>query len=65
MPDQPSSRAVLERLWRVKGNDLGGMTASLTFTENQNAPRIACSWPPVKRSATSVIALYGFNRTSK
>ena len=35
MPEPPTSAAVLQGLWRIKGDTLGGITQPLTFTEGQ------------------------------
>ena len=37
MPDTPTSQAVLEGLWTIKGNDIGGMTRPLTYVQDQPA----------------------------
>jgi branched-chain amino acid transport system substrate-binding protein len=44
MPNPPSSQAVLDGLWSIKNNDLGGITSPLTFTKDQNAPENYCYW---------------------
>ena len=44
MAEQPSSQGILAGLWSIKNNDLGGMTAPLTFTKDQNAPKVFCYW---------------------
>jgi branched-chain amino acid transport system substrate-binding protein len=37
-------QALLQSLYTIKNNDLGGITAPLTFTANQNATRTVCYW---------------------
>jgi branched-chain amino acid transport system substrate-binding protein len=44
LPEPPTSAAVLDGLYTVKGNDLGGITYPLTFTKGQNAPLVYCWW---------------------
>lgn len=44
LPEPPTSAALLAGLWRLKGDDLGGLTMPLTFTENQVATPMACAW---------------------
>jgi branched-chain amino acid transport system substrate-binding protein len=38
----PTSEEILQGLWTVHDNDLGGLTYPLTFTEGQNAPKVVC-----------------------
>jgi ABC-type branched-subunit amino acid transport system substrate-binding protein len=47
MPEPPTAAAVLEGLWSIKGDNLGGLTYDLTFTRGQPAPKRAC-WFPVR-----------------
>ena len=47
LPEPPTSQAILQSLWKVKNNDLGGLTHPLTFTEGQTAPEVVCYWPVV------------------
>jgi hypothetical protein len=49
MPEPPSSVAVLRGLWSLKDDTLGGITAPLTFIEEQAAPKINCWWPIIMR----------------
>jgi branched-chain amino acid transport system substrate-binding protein len=44
MPDIPTSRAVLDGIYGLKGSDLGGLTMPLTFTAGQDAPATFCYW---------------------
>ena len=36
MPEPPTAAAVLQGLWRIKGDTLGGITQPLTFTEGKS-----------------------------
>jgi branched-chain amino acid transport system substrate-binding protein len=40
----PSSQEVLNGLWSLRGDTLGGLTGPLSFTKGQNAPRTLCYW---------------------
>jgi branched-chain amino acid transport system substrate-binding protein len=44
MPDTPTSQAVLEGLWTIKGNDIGGMTRPLTYVQDQPAVQTPGCW---------------------
>jgi branched-chain amino acid transport system substrate-binding protein len=44
MPDTPTSQAVLEGLWTIKGNDIGGMTRPLTYVKEQPAVQTPACW---------------------
>jgi branched-chain amino acid transport system substrate-binding protein len=44
MPDTPTKEAVLEGLWSIKGNDIGGMTRPLTFVKDQPAQQAPPCW---------------------
>ncbi len=44
MPDTPTSQAVLEGLWTIKGNDIGGMTRPLTYVQDQPAAQTPGCW---------------------
>jgi branched-chain amino acid transport system substrate-binding protein len=46
LPDPPTSDSILESLWKVKSNDVGGLTAPLTFTKGQPSKVINCIWAP-------------------
>ena len=41
---KPTSAEILEGLRSFRNETLGGLTHPLTFTEGQNAPRMACWW---------------------
>ena len=47
LPEPPTSQAILASLWKVKNNDLNGLTLPLTFNEGQTAPEVVCYWPVV------------------
>jgi len=47
LPEPPTSQAILQSLWKVKNNDLNGLTLPLTFNEGQTAPEVVCYWPVV------------------
>lgn len=42
LPDQPTSGEVLNGLWAINGDSLGGMTFPLTFPKEQPSPRRSC-----------------------
>jgi branched-chain amino acid transport system substrate-binding protein len=42
--DPPTSQSILDGLWSIKSNDLGGMTMPLIFTVGQIAPMTLCYW---------------------
>ena len=43
--DNPTSKEILEGLWSIKNNDIGGMTKPLTFVRDQPAPvEPRCVW---------------------
>jgi branched-chain amino acid transport system substrate-binding protein len=44
MPDTPASQAVLEGLWTIKANDMGGMTKPLTYVKDQPTSRTPGCW---------------------
>jgi branched-chain amino acid transport system substrate-binding protein len=44
LPDAPTSESLLDGLWSIKGNDLGGLTVPLTFSRDQSAPMTFCYW---------------------
>jgi branched-chain amino acid transport system substrate-binding protein len=48
MPDTPTSQAVLEGLWTIKGSDIGGMTRPLTYVKDQPAVQTPPCWFAVK-----------------
>jgi branched-chain amino acid transport system substrate-binding protein len=44
LSEPPTSQSLLQGLWSIKNNDLGGITGPLTFTQGQNAPPQVCFW---------------------
>jgi branched-chain amino acid transport system substrate-binding protein len=42
LPEPPTTTAILDGLWSIKNDDLGGLTGPLTFTADQSAPAVAC-----------------------
>ena len=42
LPEPATSAALLEGLWSIRGNDLGGLTYPLTFTRDRPAKAMAC-----------------------
>jgi hypothetical protein len=44
LPEPPSTEGILEGLWSIKGNDLGGLTAPLTFRRDEKAEYLSCYW---------------------
>ncbi len=39
-----TSQAILNGLWTIRNNDLGGTTYPLTFVNGQDAPEQLCGW---------------------
>jgi branched-chain amino acid transport system substrate-binding protein len=48
LSDNPTSAEILTAMYRIKHNDLGGITQPLTFTEGQNAPQNPVCWWTIK-----------------
>jgi ABC-type branched-subunit amino acid transport system substrate-binding protein len=44
IPNPPTSQGILNGLWAIKNNDLGGLTYPITFTKGQDAPQTFCYW---------------------
>ena len=42
LPEPPTTEAILQGLWRIKDDTLGGITLPLTFTEGQNPTPVSC-----------------------
>ena len=42
LPDPPTSESILRGLWTLRGDNLGGLTLPLTFTQDQNPPQRTC-----------------------
>lgn len=64
MAEPPSSQNILAGLWSIKNNDLGGITAPLTFTKDQNAPKVFCYWT-VQLVGGQFVSPNGGKRTCK
>jgi branched-chain amino acid transport system substrate-binding protein len=60
--EPPTSASILQGLWTIKDNDLGGITQPLTFTANQVAPKILCYWT-VKIHGGAYMDINGGQRT--
>ena len=43
-PDTPTNEAVLDGLWSINGNDIGGLTRPLTYNKDQPAPQTPTCW---------------------
>lgn len=52
--EPPTSQSVLDGLWSIKDNDLGGLTQPLTFVREQNAQKKLCWWSAQLRSGQFV-----------
>ncbi|HVW31290.1 MAG TPA: ABC transporter substrate-binding protein [Acidimicrobiia bacterium] len=44
LPEPPTSEGILDGLWSIKANDLGGLTMPLSFTREQPAKPAVCWW---------------------
>jgi branched-chain amino acid transport system substrate-binding protein len=56
LSEPPTSQSVLDGLWSIKDNDLGGMTQPLTFVKDQNTPVKFCFWSSQVRGGQLVPA---------
>jgi hypothetical protein len=54
---EPTRQGLLASMYKIKGNDLGGLTYPLTFTAGQPPPRVACNWIGVNRGGKLVAAI--------
>jgi ABC-type branched-subunit amino acid transport system substrate-binding protein len=45
LPANATSADVLQGLWSIKNNDLGGLSSPLTFAEGQPVSRVVCAYP--------------------
>lgn len=61
MPEPPNSEALLDALWRFRGDDLGGLTQPLTFHPNEPAQPLVC-WFQVTIKDGSWMSPDGFRR---
>jgi ABC-type branched-subunit amino acid transport system substrate-binding protein len=63
LSDQPTSQDLLNGLWSIQNNDLGGMTAPLTFVKDQpSSPTQLCYWN-VKVTAGEYVSPNSSKRT--
>lgn len=62
MPEPPTSGALLQGLWSIRGDDLGGLTNPLTYVENKPPTPVLCYWT-VKLSHGSWVSPDGFKRS--
>ena len=61
LPEPPTSQAILEGLWSLRNDDLGGLTQPLAFVRGQTAPKIAC-WFAIASKDSKWISPDGFQR---
>lgn len=60
LPEPPTSDAILNGLWSVKTDDLGGLTMPLTFVKDQPAKPAVCWWNlQIKKGAWTSPDAYG------
>lgn len=64
LPDKPTNEDVLNGLWSLNGNDLGGLTYPLNFPKMGNSPKKAC-WGVVVIKDKKFIAPKGSAVTCK
>lgn len=43
-PQTLSSQNILDGLWTIKDQELGGLVYPVTYTKDQKAPEVACWW---------------------
>jgi branched-chain amino acid transport system substrate-binding protein len=58
MPEPPTSAAVLDGLWKIRNDDLGGLTYPLTFNRDKPAEPRVC-WFNVRISGGAFTAPAG------
>ena len=58
LPDKPTNEDVLNGLWSIKGDNLGGLTYPLTFPKMGNSPKKAC-WSTVVIKNKAFVATQG------
>jgi branched-chain amino acid transport system substrate-binding protein len=63
LTEPPTSASLLAGLWSLKGDDLGGLTIPLTFTQGQNAPQTLCWWSVEQIKNGQYATPYGGQRT--
>ena len=64
LSEPPTSAGVLDGLWSLNNEDLGGLTMPLTFRRDQLAPRTAC-WTLMTIQKERLVALDGGKRMCK
>ncbi|HVW35568.1 MAG TPA: ABC transporter substrate-binding protein, partial [Acidimicrobiia bacterium] len=62
LSEPPASDSLLEGLWTIRDNDMGGLTQPLTFDRDRNAPRVVCYWG-VKIEGGDFVSTDGGKRT--
>lgn len=58
LPDKPTNEDVLNGLWSIKGDNLGGLTYPLSFPKMGNSPKKAC-WSTVVIKNKAFVATQG------
>lgn len=56
LPEPPTSSALLQGLWSIRDDTLGGLTHPLTFGQGQTATRRACWFTLLIRNGSWVSA---------
>ncbi|HMC05723.1 MAG TPA: hypothetical protein VKJ83_09655, partial [Actinomycetota bacterium] len=64
LPDRPTNEDVLNGLWAVNGDSLGGLTYPLHFPKMGNSPKKAC-WSAVVIRSQKFVAPNGSALTCK
>jgi branched-chain amino acid transport system substrate-binding protein len=64
LSDPPTSQNILDGLWAMKGNDLGGITGPLTYNRGQNNPVPFCYWI-IQIQRGNYVSPNNFQRTCK
>jgi branched-chain amino acid transport system substrate-binding protein len=64
LPDKPTNEDVLNGLWSIQGDNLGGLTYPLTFPKMGNSPKKAC-WGVVLIQNKKFVAPQGSALTCK
>jgi len=61
LPEPPTSEAILQGLWSLRNDDLGGLTQPLTFLEGRPAAKVSC-WFNIATKTGQWISPDGFQR---
>ena len=64
LPDRPTNEDVLNGLWSLNGDNLGGLTYPLTFPKMGNSPKKAC-WSAVVIQQKKFVATQGSKLSCK